>query len=157
MSERILVTGATGYIGGRLVPRLIEAGYTVRCLVRDATRLQGHPWCDQVEISEGDALNPASLVEAMRNITSAYYLIHGMQGNKDDSERDLLAARNFVSTAENAGLQRIIYLGELVDPISKLSPYLHSRYETGQVLRQGHIPVTEFQAGMVIGPGSALF
>jgi uncharacterized protein YbjT (DUF2867 family)/uncharacterized protein YndB with AHSA1/START domain len=157
MSDLVLVTGASGYIGGRLVPRLLAEGYRVRCLVRDASRLQGHPWLDQVEVAEGDALDPISLVEAMRNVSSAYYLIHGMQGNKTDAERDLGAARNFADAAEKAGLERIIYLGELVDPTANLSPYLRSRNETGHILRQGRVPVTEFRAGMVIGSGSALF
>ncbi|HEX7619729.1 MAG TPA: SDR family oxidoreductase [Anaerolineales bacterium] len=157
MSERILVTGATGYIGGRLVPRLLEAGYHVRCLVRDAARLQGYPWLDKVEVSQGDALDPASLVQAMRNTSSAYYLIHGMQGKKVDAERDLSAARNFAAAADQADLKRIIYLGELVDPSADLSPYLRSRNETGHILRQGRVPVTEFRAGMVVGSGSALF
>jgi len=157
MSELILVTGATGYIGGRLVPRLLEAGCQVRCLVRDATRLQGYPWLAQVEVSQGDALDPASLIEAMQNVSSAYYLIHGMQGDKVDAERDLRAAQNFADAAEQAGLNRIIYLGELVDPTANLSPYLRSRNETGYILRQGRVPVTEFRAGMIIGSGSALF
>jgi uncharacterized protein YbjT (DUF2867 family) len=157
MAELILVTGATGYIGGRLVPRLLEAGYKVRCLVRERARLQGHPWLDQVEVSEGDALNSATLIEAMENISFSYYLIHGMQGDKLDAERDLRAARNFASAAEHSGLKRIIYLGELVDPTANLSPYLRSRNETGHILRQGQVPVTEFRAGMVIGSGSALF
>jgi uncharacterized protein YbjT (DUF2867 family) len=157
MSERILVTGATGYIGGRLVPRLLEAGYRVRCLVRDASRMQGQPWLDRVEVAEGDALVPATLRTAMQDINSAYYLIHGMQGNKADAERDLRAARNFADAAEQAGLKRIIYLGELVDPTARLSPYLRSRNETGHILRLGRVPVTEFRAGMVVGSGSALF
>ena len=157
MSERILVTGATGYIGGRLVPRLLESGYRVRCLVRDAARLQGQPWLDQVEVSEGDALDPVSLLKAMQDVSSAYYLIHGMQGNKADAERDLSAARNFAEAADQAGIARIIYLGELVDPTSNLSPYLRSRNETGHILRLGRVPVTEFRAGMVVGSGSALF
>lgn len=157
MSERILVTGATGYIGGRLVPRLLEAGYRVRCFVRDVTRLQGHSWLDQVEVSEGDALDPVSLVEALRNTSSAYYLIHGRQGNKVDADHDLSAARNFAAAADKVGLERIIYLGELVDPTSDLSPYLRSRNEIGHILRNGRVPVTEFRAGMVIGSGSALF
>jgi uncharacterized protein YbjT (DUF2867 family) len=157
MSEFILVTGATGYIGGRLVPRLLEAGYRVRCLVRDAARLDGHPWLNQVDVIEGNALDPASLIVAMQDITSAYYLIHGMQGNKADAERDLKAARNFAEAADRVGLKRIIYLGELVDPTADLSPYLRSRNETGHILRQGRVPVTEFRAGLVVGSGSALF
>ncbi|MGZ6346620.1 MAG: NAD(P)H-binding protein, partial [Anaerolineales bacterium] len=157
MSELILVTGATGYIGGRLVPRLLETGYRVRCLVRDAARLQGFPWLTDVEVVQGDALDPAPLVEAMLNVSAAYYLIHGMQGNKKDAGRDLSAARNFAEACSQAGLERIIYLGELVDPTAHLSSYLRSRNETGQILRQGRVPVTEFRAGMVVGSGSALF
>jgi uncharacterized protein YbjT (DUF2867 family) len=157
MIGRILVTGATGYVGGRLVPRLLEAGYQVRCLVRDPDRLQGFSWFDQVEVAQGDALNPQSLAVAMGGVSAAFYLIHGMQGGKDDAERDLQMAHHFTSAADQVGLQRIIYLGELVDPTSKLSLYLRSRYQTGNVLRQSSIPVTEFRAGMIIGSGSALF
>ena len=157
MSEQILVTGATGYIGGRLAPRLLEAGYSVRCLVRDATRIQGYSWCERIEIAEGDAQDFAALVAAMQGIKVAYYLIHGMQGMNPNTDRDLLVAQNFASAAEEAGLQRIIYLGELAALTDKSSAYLQSRLETGRILRQGRIPVTEFQAGMVIGSGSVLF
>ncbi|HVM72473.1 MAG TPA: SDR family oxidoreductase [Anaerolineales bacterium] len=157
MSKHILVTGATGYIGGRLVPRLLEAGYPVRCFVRDPERLRGFPWREKVEIVQGDALDRQSLLDAMQGITTAYYLIHGMQGGRVDAERDLRVAENFASAAETAGVQRIIYFGELVDPSDDLSPYLRSRHETGRILRQGRVPVTEFRAGMVVGSGSALF
>jgi uncharacterized protein YbjT (DUF2867 family) len=157
MSDLILVSGATGYVGGRLVPRLLEAGYRVRCLVRDIERLKGHPWLSQVEVVQGDALDRASLVAALQGVSSAYYLIHGMQGGKVHMDRDLRAARNFASAAEEAELKRIIYLGELVDPTSDLSPYLRARHETGYILRQGCIPVTEFRVGMIVGSGSILF
>lgn len=153
----VLVTGATGYVGGRLVPRLLEAGFRVRCLVRDPARLQGRPWLEQVEVVAGDALRPDSLITALQDISVAYYLIHGRQGGKVYAERDMLAARNFANAAEQAAIERIIYLGELVDPTARLSPYLRSRHETGYILRQGRIPVTEFRAGMIIGSGSALF
>ena len=153
----ILVTGATGYVGGRLVPRLLEAGYRVRCLVRDPGRLQGRPWLGRVEVASGDALRPETLLPAMQGVYAAYYLIHGMQGGKVYAERDMSAARNFVSAAEDANIERILYLGELVDPTAHLSPYLRSRHETGTILRQSRIPVTEFRAGMIIGSGSALF
>ena len=153
----ILVTGATGYIGGRLVPRLIDAGYRVRCLVRDPSRLQGRPWLDKVEITTGDALNEESLMTAMQGVYVAYYLIHGMQGGKVNAERDMKAARNFAAAAESAHVEQIIYLGELVDPTGNLSPYLRSRHETGYLLRQGGVPVTELRAGIVIGSGSLLF
>jgi len=150
MPEHILVTGATGYIGGRLVPRLLEAGHHVCCFVRDPVRLRDFSWVEKIQIAEGDALDAPSLVNAMQGITTAYYLIHGMQGGRVDAERDLRAARNFASAAEIAGLQRIIYFGELVNPTDDLSPYLRSRHETGHILRLGRVPVTEFRAGMVV-------
>jgi uncharacterized protein YbjT (DUF2867 family) len=159
MTEKkiILVTGATGYVGGRLVPKLLEAGYRVRCLVRDPSRLQGRGWLDQVEVTKGDALNPDDLVNAMRGVHAAYYLIHGMQGGKVNAERDLQIARNFAHAAEEAKIERIIYLGELVDPTANLSPYLRARHETGYLLRHGKVPVTELRAGMIVGSGSVLF
>jgi uncharacterized protein YbjT (DUF2867 family) len=156
-SKLILVTGATGYVGGRLVPRLLEAGYRVRCLVRDPSRLAGRAWLKRVEVASGDALVPATLGEAMREVSAAYYLIHGKQGGQINANRDLAVARNFAEGAAQAGLERIIYLGELVDPTTHLSPYLRARHETGYTLRQSHVPVTEFRAGMIIGSGSALF
>jgi uncharacterized protein YbjT (DUF2867 family) len=110
-AKPILVTGATGYVGGRLVPRLLAAGYGVRCLVRDPERLQGFPWSDRVEVVRGDALDQSSLVMAMQGVSDAYYLIHGMQGGKLNADRDLEAARNFAAAADLAGVKRIIYLG----------------------------------------------
>jgi uncharacterized protein YbjT (DUF2867 family) len=157
MTEHILVTGVTGYVGGRLVPKLLEAGYRLRCLVRDPERLAGYPWLAQVEVRRGDALDPQSLRDAMQDIDAAYYLIHGRQGGQDSASRDLQAARNFALAAAQTGVKRILYLGELVDPTSKLSPYLRSRHETGHILRQQGVPVTEFRAGMIVGAGSALF
>ncbi len=159
MSENglVLVTGATGYIGGRLVPRLLAAGYHVRCLVRDPGRLQGRSWLKQVEVVKADALEPGSLEAALKGVDAAYYLIHGLKGGTVNAERDLQAARNFIRASESQGVRRIIYLGELVDPTAQLSPYLRSRHETGYILRQSEIPVTEFRAGMVVGAGSALF
>jgi len=156
-SKLILVTGATGYVGGRLVPRLLDAGYRVRCLVRDPNRLQGRPWLSRVEVVSGDALVPGALAEAMDGVSIAYYLIHGKQGGRISANRDLEVARNFAAAAGEADLERIIYLGELVDPTTNLSPYLRSRHETGNILRYSNVPVTEFRAGMIVGSGSALF
>ena len=153
----ILLTGATGYVGGQLAPRLLDAGYRVRCLVRDASRLGGHPWSKRVEIVEGDTLIPETLDAALKDVSVAYYLIHGMQGNTASAERDMSAARNFSEAAERSNIERIIYLGELVDPTANLSPYLRSRHETGSILRYGRVPVTEFRAGMIVGSGSVLF
>src|SRR5690349_23517019 len=153
----ILVTGATGYVGGRLVPRLLEAGYRVRCLVRDPTRLQGRPWLKRVEVISGDALAENTLAAAMKDVSVAYYLIHGKQGGKINADRDLEVARNFAEAAGEANIERIIYLGELVDATDDLSPYLRARHETGYILRTSHVPATEFRAGMIVGAGSALF
>jgi len=156
-SKMVLVTGATGYVGGRLVPRLLEKGYRVRCLVRDPSRLEGRAWLKHVEVVQGDALYPETLVQAMQDVSIAYYLIHGLQGGKINAERDLQVARNFAQAAEDAGVENIIYLGELVDPTANLSPYLRARHETGYLLRYGKVPVTELRAGMIVGSGSALF
>lgn len=153
----ILVTGATGYVGSRLIPRLLEAGFTVRVLARDPARLEGRPWLGRVQVVAGDATQRETLLPALEGVAVAYYLIHGRQGGLVNAERDLVAARNFASAAEQASLERIIYLGELVDPTARLSPYLRSRHETGYLLRHGRVPVTEFRAGMIIGSGSALF
>lgn len=157
MPKLILVTGATGYVGGRLVPRLLEAGYRVRVLVRDPARLQGRVWINRVEIVTGDALQPETLAAALKDVSVAYYLIHGKQGGQDSADRDLQVARNFAHAAEEADIERIVYLGELVDPTEDLSPYLRARHETGYILRYGGVPVTEFRAGMIVGSGSALF
>ena len=156
-SGPILVTGASGYVGGRLVHRLLESGYRVRVLARDPARLQGRPWLDKVEVMQGDALLPETLAPALAGVSTAYFLIHGMQGGQVNAARDMSVARNFAEAADAARIGRIIYLGELVDPTARLSPYLRSRHETGYILRQGRVPVTEFRAGMIVGSGSVLF
>jgi len=157
-SPRILVTGVTGYVGGRLVPRLLAQGYQVRVLVRGGTeRLNGRSWKNQVEIAIGDVLDPASLTEALTGVNAAYYLIHSMSGNKEFGQRDMAAAHNFSQAAAEASVKRIIYLGGLGDPNSVLSEHLRSRQETGTALRQFGVPVTEFRAGMIVGSGSLSF
>lgn len=157
-STTVLVTGATGYVGGRLVPRLLEEGYRVRVLVRGgADRLRGRPWADDVEVVKGDALDPASLVPALAGVDAAYYLIHSMGGSGEFGERDRTSARNFGVVAAMQGVRRIIYLGGLGDPSANLSKHLRSRQETGEVLRASGVPVTEFRAGMVVGSGSLSF
>lgn len=153
----ILVTGATGYIGGRLVPRLLEMGYRVRCLARDPSRLEGRPWVDSVEVAAGDVLRPESLAAAMRGVGTAYYLIHSLGGGADFHRRDLEAARQFGVAAREAGVERIIYLGALAEDSAHLSEHLRSRQQTGDSLRSGGVPVTEFRAGVIVGSGSLSF
>lgn len=153
----ILVTGATGYIGGRLVPHLIAEGYAVRVLVRDAQRLLGRDWADDVEVVEGDVLKPSSLGQALAGIDSAYYLIHSMGSGEKFSHRDQQAAENFGRAARSAGVNRIIYLGGLGDSDSDLSEHLRSRQNVGDVLRSSGVPVTEFRAGVIVGSGSISF
>jgi uncharacterized protein YbjT (DUF2867 family) len=156
-SRLVLITGATGYVGGRLLPRLLEAGYRVRCLVRDPARLQGRPWLEQVEVVEGDVLKPATLPSAMQGVDTAYYLIHSMSGSADFHQRDLTAARNFGDAARVAGVQQIVYLGGLGDPDADLSQHLRSRQKTGEALRESGVPVTEFRAAIIVGSGSVSF
>ena len=101
---------------------LLDAGYHVRCLVRDPGRLQGRPWLKRVEVVTGDALSKGPLMDAMQDVSAAYYLIHGKQGGQISANRDLEVARNFAEAARDANIERIIYLGELVDPTADLSP-----------------------------------
>lgn len=155
--RRILVTGASGYIGGNLVPRLLHAGYRVRVLARNPARLRGRAWLDEVEVVQGDALDPATLPPALQGIDVAYYLIHSLHAGTAFARLDKTAARHFGEAARAAGLQRIIYLGALGDPWSRLSQHLRSRQETANALREAGVPVTEFRAAIIIGSGSGSF
>ncbi|MDX1547634.1 MAG: SDR family oxidoreductase [Rhodothermales bacterium] len=156
--KKILVTGATGYIGGRLVPCLLDAGYAVRCFVRDADRLRRAAWEDRIEVAVGDVLEPETLGPALAGIDVAYYLIHSLgAGKKAFAERDRRAAENFARAAAEAGVRRIIYLGGIRPKTDRLSPHLQSRLETGAVLREGPVPVTEFRAAVIVGSGSISF
>lgn len=154
---RVLVTGATGYIGGRLVSRLLQEGHQVRILARDPSRLEGRPWRGQVEVFQGDTLQPPSLRTAMDGVEAAYYLVHSMMGGSGFHERDLRSAKGFAEESHRSGVKRIIYLGGLGDPHSDLSNHLRSRQETGKVLGSTGVPVTELRAGIVVGAGSISF
>jgi uncharacterized protein YbjT (DUF2867 family) len=153
----ILVAGGTGYVGGRLVPLLLQAGHRVRCLVRRPTNLQHQLWCPLVECVQGDVLRPETLPAAMEGVAAVYYLVHSMGSGRDFGEQDLVAARHCAKAAKVQGVQRIIYLGGLGDPAAKLSAHLRSRQETGNALREAGVPVTEFRAAVVIGSGSLSF
>jgi uncharacterized protein YbjT (DUF2867 family) len=153
----VLVTGVTGYVGGRLAPLLVQAGYRVRVMVRDPHRFEGRPWLGQVEVVQGDVFNPASLSAALTGIDVTYYLIHSMLGGAGFHQRDLDAARRFGQAAKAAGVSRIIYLGGLGDPAADLSEHLRSRQQTGQALREAGVPVTEFRAAIIVGAGSVSF
>lgn len=155
--NKILVTGATGYIGGRLVQSLLEYGYEVRVLVRDAARLQGRSWIDQVNIFQGDVFKPESLSAAMNGTSANYYLIHSMSGSDDFHQRDLIAANNFGKAAKDSGVERILYLGGLGDPDTNLSEHLKSRQDSGRALAEAGVSVTEFRAAIIVGSGSISF
>lgn len=155
---KVLVTGATGYIGGRLVPRLLERGHEVRCMTRDWESLTLDPWRDQVEVVTADALDPDSLGPALDGCDAAYFLIHAMKGSpKRFAEEGRQAAANFREAADRARIRRIVYLGGLGSEEDKLSKHLASRQEVGRVLAMGHTPVTELRAAVIIGSGSMSF
>ncbi len=152
-----LVTGATGYVGGRLVPRLVEAGRRVRVLARDPARLAGRPWAGSVEVIQGDVHDPSTLPAALDGVEVAYYLVHSMGEHASFAARDRDAARAFGLAARDAGVKRIVYLGGLGAADSRLSDHLRSRQETGEALRSGGVPVTEFRAAVIVGSGSISF
>jgi len=157
--ERILVTGSTGYVGGRLVPRLIErADARIRLFVRDRTRVQDRGW-NGVEIFEGEALQYEDVKKAVQDVDIIFYLIHSMRsGEKEFADRDRLAAENFSRAAKENKVKKIIYLGGLgASGLQELSEHLASRQETGDLLRLGGTQVIEFRAGMIIGSGGLSF
>jgi uncharacterized protein YbjT (DUF2867 family) len=154
---RVLVTGATGYIGGRLVPELLAAGHEVRCGARSPERLAGRPWRDDVEVVPLDVTDPDVTRRAAAGMDVVYHLVHSMDGQADFAARDRRAAAIVRDACADQGVQRIVYLGGLGDPDDDLSEHLRSRHEVGQVLASGPVPVTELRAAIIIGSGSASF
>lgn len=152
----VLITGATGYVGGRLFPALAKAGHSVRCLARRPTELRQSAGSN-VEVVAGDLLDYESTLAALGDVDTAYYLVHSMGTDSDFAEADRIAAQNFARAAAAAGVRHIIYLGGLGEDGDGLSSHLRSRHEVGEILRSGEVPVTEFRASIVIGSGSLSF
>ncbi|MFB8774319.1 SDR family oxidoreductase [Streptomyces broussonetiae] len=157
---RSLVTGASGYIGGRLVPELLAAGHRVRCLARSPGKLRDHPWAGEVEVVRGDVTDEVSTATAMRDVDVAYYLVHALGTGRDFEDTDRRAARIFAAAARAAGVRRVVYLGGLTPagiPEVELSPHLRSRAEVGHILLDSGVPTTVLRAAVIIGSGSASF
>jgi uncharacterized protein YbjT (DUF2867 family)/uncharacterized protein YndB with AHSA1/START domain len=155
---KIAVIGATGYVGGRLVPQLIAAGHDVRCLARNPSRLDGVGWRPDVDVVTADVLVADSLAPSLAGIDAVYYLVHAMGHGEDFEQTDRLGAQNTRTAADAAGVSRIVYLGGLGDDDpAQLSSHLASRHEVGAILAAGSVPVTELRAAVIIGSGSASF
>jgi len=154
-----LVTGATGYIGGRLISELLQHGYRVRVFARNAERLRDHSWITQVEVVEGDATDSAALTRALAGVDVAYYLLHSLMSAGDFESQEQTMAKEFGALAKAAKVRRMVYLGGMIDQRAKsdLSPHMHSRMATGEILRASGVPTIELRAGVVIGSGSASF
>ena len=156
--RRVVVAGATGYIGRRLVAELVADGHHVRCLARTPDKLDAEPWRAEVEVVAGDVLDVGSLAAAFRETDAAYYLVHSIGSQPDWQTRDRTAAENFRDAAAAANLEQIVYLGGLGDDAGgTLSPHLASRHDVGRILATGRVPLTELRAAVVIGSGSASF
>ena len=155
--QRLLLTGATGYVGGRLLPRLLAHGHSVRCMTRRESGRSYFPQDDAIEVAIGNALDEASLEAALADVETAFYFIHSMGDNDDFEQTDRIAAENFARACTKQNVKRIIYLGGLGNPVDVLSKHLRSRQEIGQILRQSSATVIEFQASIIIGSGSLSF
>ena len=153
----VLITGATGYIGGRLMTVVDRSKYKIRCFVRNPDYIQKNS-IEGGEIVQGDILDKKSLLMAMEGVDMAYYLVHSMGGNGNNFEElDRVGALNFIECADAAGIKKIVYFGGLGDVSSDLSPHLRSRHEVGEILRSGKAQIVELQASIVIGSGSISF
>ena len=155
-THSVCLTGATGYVGGRLLPLLARQGQRVTCLTRRPAAIRCPEGCD-VRVVEGDVVEGTHLGEALEGVDTAYYLVHSMGAKRSFEEADRQAARHFAAAAKRAGVQRIIYLGGLAHDESPLSPHLRSRHEVGRILRESSCQVLEFRASIVIGSGSLSF
>jgi uncharacterized protein YbjT (DUF2867 family) len=159
-SQPVLVTGSTGYVGGRLVPLLLSSGHRVRVLGRSLSKLQSRPWAAHplLEMAQADVLDLESLKKAAQGCWAAFYLVHSMSARHNDfAETDRKAAANMAKAAGEAGMERIIYLGGLGKETDTLSKHLKSRTEVARILQSGRVPTTFLRAAMILGSGSASF
>jgi uncharacterized protein YbjT (DUF2867 family) len=155
-ARKILVTGASGYVGGRLVTALLADGADVRVFVRDANKAQSHSWANQVEIATGNASDFQSTKDALTGVHTAYYLLHSINLGPNFDEIESAMARNFAKAAQSCGVSQIVYLGGINND-EKTSKHLTSRANTGKELATTSVPVLELRAGIIIGSGSASF
>jgi uncharacterized protein YbjT (DUF2867 family) len=157
MNKRALVTGATGYVGGRLVSRLLEEGFQVRVMARNLDKLRDYPWINQVEVVKADAEDKKTLDKALESIDVAYYMLHSLSEHDGFETIEATMAQNFGEAAKAADIKRIVYLGGISPANTELSIHLESRKHTGEILRESGVPTTELRAAIIIGSGSASF
>ena len=155
-SRQILLTGASGYVGSRLWPKLKAQGYRVRCMARNPEKLHNQVG-SETEVVKGNVLDIGSLHQALKGVWAAYYMIHSMNDTGDFETKEYTGANNFVQAAQLAGVQRIIYLGGLGEETQELSKHLRSRHEVGRIFQNSGIPTLEFRASAIIGTGSLSF
>lgn len=154
--RRILVTGASGYIGGRLIPELLLSNPLIRVMVRDKQKISNRPWINQVEVSIANAKDYATTEAALQGVHTAFYLLHSMTMGSDFENLEAINAKNFAKAAEVAGVKQIVYLGGIAND-RRVSKHMRSRINTGRILGEGSVPTLQIRAGIIIGTGAASF